>query len=833
MSENCAGDGGGLSVPGGTLHLDGTAVSQNRAANSNGKGGGIHVTSGGHVSATNTSVVLNSAYDGGGIYADGGSIDLNGSGFGWNNASHYGGGIYLGNDSTLRAADTAIGDVVSIFHYRNAAQWGGGIYAQDSTLEYNGGQISINQADTYGGGIFADNSDLELTGMTLGKSGRAPGNQLGTFGHYGAGMFLHNGSRAVLSNTTVVSNTFAASSVTYGGGAYVGSGSALTLTRSTVKDHYAPSPTGRGAGIVVDSGSLALVETQMVNNTAEGSGGAVYVVDGDVSAYDSTFRDGRAKTHGGAIYASNGSRVTIGASYATCDPLTEPCSSFYGNAADSDDDGVGTGGAIYVGDSILALSNTTLHRNSAVEGGAIYQTGLSARGKISNALVYSNTIGGAAGAGIRAYQGTFTMTHATLANNTGGDGFTGETTQAVHNSVAWGNSGGGFVGTFVESGCNIDQSGNVGVMEDPRFLHPGGGEDYRLRSDSPAIDLCSTHGVANDLDDVLRPRGSGYDAGAYEYPHGLSFTPDGAAVALPGASSTYTHTLTNTGAFADTFALTTHSTQGWTVTTDPASSITLGSGEATPVVVSVAIPTGMLSDTVDTAVVTATGGSDPTIESAVTDRTTVGFEPGAIFIADHTTTDALPGDYVYTHTLTNTGNHSDRFNLAFDSSLGWGSLDTSGPFDLESGASTRVTVTVTMPSDGIDQTDTSVVTATSEGGAGPVVVRDTTAAVACQAVTGASFDYAPKEPEVGETIAFEAEYAPPNVTAPVDYTWDFGGDSTKEGVTVTHSYAVSSTYAVTLTVSNACTSPAIDVIKNVTIVRPPTYIYLPVLVRNG
>jgi hypothetical protein len=50
---------------------------------------------------------------------------------------------------------------------------------------------------------------------------------------------------------------------------------------------------------------------------------------------------------------------------------------------------------------------------------------------------------------------------------------------------------------------------------DPRLV---GGTDFRLRSDSPAIDVgLSDPKVTHDADGVPRPRGAGYDLGAYEH----------------------------------------------------------------------------------------------------------------------------------------------------------------------------------------------------------------------------------------------------------------------------------------------------------------------------
>jgi PKD repeat protein len=53
----------------------------------------------------------------------------------------------------------------------------------------------------------------------------------------------------------------------------------------------------------------------------------------------------------------------------------------------------------------------------------------------------------------------------------------------------------------------------------------------------------------------------------------------------------------------------------------------------------------------------------------------------------------------------------------------------------------------------------------------------------------------------------------------------------KNGATVTHTYAISNTYWVTLAVSNECTSPAVEYVGSVRVVRT-SYIYLPLILRN-
>ena len=108
-----------------------------------------------------------------------------------------------------------------------------------------------------------------------------------------------------------------------------------------------------------------------------------------------------------------------------------------------------------------------------------------------------------------------TVTHATLANNTGGAGYSPASDQNfVFNTVIWGNTTAAF-GSLATAVCNIDQGGTAGPAIDPLFASPGAGENYRLLQGSPAIDACAA-GLPRDLVNVPRPIGALYDMGAYE-----------------------------------------------------------------------------------------------------------------------------------------------------------------------------------------------------------------------------------------------------------------------------------------------------------------------------
>ena len=506
--RNTAINGGGLYVnANSTVNFNGVMVNNHAAED----GGAIHMSStSGNVEINSTDIAGNTGRDGGGALVDGGNLLLTGPlRIETNTASRYGGAIAVRNSgaASIRASDGKI-EILE-----NQALGGGGAFFTNNvntfilyaTSSY-ALEIYLNTGGYFGGAGFADNTGyFDIYGQVEIHDNTAA---------IGGAFLLVGGSRIWFDDYATITSRLYNNIAQAGGAVYA-----------------INSPAVRFDGAVIGS--------ELGGNQATvGSGGAIYLLNSNLDAENTVFLNNQAAEHGGAIYAE-GSTLNIDTNLSTpalaaalaelesearsgssiqasaCNPLVKECSAFAGNIADSDANNAGLGGAIYLTESTMTLSQTHLHHNSAYYGGAIFQTGSSSASTVSNSLLHHNSVTYALGAGIRRSAGNFTLSHVTITDNSGGAGFSGQATSAS-NTIAWESGIAGFTLPPLSYACNIDSGGNAGPNIDPLFVNPAAGQDYHLRSGSPAIDVCPTGGAV-DIQNRPRPFGEGYDIGAYEF----------------------------------------------------------------------------------------------------------------------------------------------------------------------------------------------------------------------------------------------------------------------------------------------------------------------------
>jgi predicted outer membrane repeat protein len=507
LGKNTAVNGGGLFVDSGsTANFSGTIVNNHVDA----YGGAIYMSStSGNVEIYNSSANTNTAGNQGGVaFVNEGSLKLTGPlTLANNTAANYGGAIAVYNSGSVEI---------------NAS--GGKIEITDNQSLNSGGAFYMHNTNTFK--LYATNSyPLEIFENSAAVSG-------------GAGFADSSGLFDIYGQVEIYANSAAS-----GGAFYLSGGSKVWLDDyvTTAPQLYNNAAYNGGAIYADGSPSVrfdgAMVGSELGGNQATtGYGGALYLDSSTMTAQNTAFINNQAADHGGAVYAQNSSLTidanlnspaintlaerheeTLDGSFiqaSACDPLTRECSSFASNVADSDANETGAGGAIYLTNSTMEMKQTYLHHNEAYIGGAIYQTGSASSSYVNNTLIHHNSVANALGAGIRRSDGSFTLSHVTITDNSGGSGFSGTATSAS-NSIAWESIYPGFSTAPLSFACNIDNGAHAGPSIDPQFVSPGNAQNYHLLASSPAVDACHT-GEPVDLENYPRPMGAGYNMGAFE-----------------------------------------------------------------------------------------------------------------------------------------------------------------------------------------------------------------------------------------------------------------------------------------------------------------------------
>lgn len=553
------GGGGGLSNSG-TLSLAAVEVRGNTAEGYPG-GGGLRQTAGALTLATVTFSANQATYtsgSGGALVVEAGQVTGTAATLGPDN--------YAGNDGgglALIAAAAQVSLSQSAILSNTAADDGGGVE--------NRGLLNLDQSTllgntaygTLGGGGLNNNSAATtwITASTISH------NHAADSGGDGGGLLVYSGAVFVTDSTVGPGNI----ANDDGGGATVRAFSRLTLTNSHVVSNVTESTSnGSGAGLHNDEGTLVLDHTQVVGNidyggfggggirtnsdvgilgltilrngsvvrdnqTARGDGGGVFVFSGQLLVSDSAIEGNRAGRNGGglALNLFNASQelslsVTISNSLiANNSALTSTTS---------------RGGGIYQNGGQLDLINTTLSGNAAEEGGAL---------SVANADL--------------ARTAALTMTHVTVADNSGDAGVEVISGVAVARNSVFAQSGTpNCSGALISQGHNLENGASCALTaagdlpnRDPLLAaladNAGATWTHALQPGSPAIDQAdAAFCPALDQRGSARLAAGACDIGAYEYTAvDLRVTnTNQEALVIPGLAVTYTVRVVNVGAYA-------------------------------------------------------------------------------------------------------------------------------------------------------------------------------------------------------------------------------------------------------------------------------------------
>ncbi|BDI27967.1 hypothetical protein CCAX7_000180 [Capsulimonas corticalis] len=343
--------------------------------------------------------------------------------------------------------------------------------------------------------------------------------------------------------------------------------STVTISGLTIQNGMDSGGTG-GAGILVESGSLVLLNSTLANNIATGNGGAILNY-GTATVQNCTLSKNSAY-NGGGIYNYTYSGAGGNTALTKC-ALT-------GNSATINGGGIydytysgtggrtwltgctlsrnvagGNGGGVYNytysgSGGLAAFKNCALSNNSSVYGAGIYNYAYSGSGGVSTLNDCSLSGNAASGAG----GGVYNYTYA---------GSGGRST--LTDCILYGDPGGEIFGSIAATYCDI-QGGHVGagnINVNPQFINPGSG-NLTLKYTSPCIGAGTpVPGITNDLPGQARKTPPAI--GAYEGGSGMS---GHNVLALQNA---YTHSVVlwtlNGAKFTNGGLVTTTPQAGWNV----------------------------------------------------------------------------------------------------------------------------------------------------------------------------------------------------------------------------------------------------------------------------
>ena len=264
-----------------------------------------------------------------------------------NNASNYGGAIYIQADSSNK-----ISKITSSIFIDNHALNGGAVYVHSDKATIEGSTFTGNKADNDGAGIFVagDNCNLANSNFT-GSIARDDGSAI-----------YWEGNNGLIANVSCVGNRGISgidprdkSRSSSKGGTICLTGSDVTIKDSNFSNSYA----GFDGGALFITGNNDFVVNCVFNNCTshDENGGALYIIGNNTEIIACDFIDCNANLSGGAIYVE-GHDVSI------------DHSTFTGNGANLD------GAALYVAGDNGILSNSTFADNIAGDdGGAVYWEG--------------------------------------------------------------------------------------------------------------------------------------------------------------------------------------------------------------------------------------------------------------------------------------------------------------------------------------------------------------------------------------------------------------------------------------------------------------------------
>lgn len=380
ISNTAAASGGGVYANSATIlssNFEGNATQINFY-----EYGGGAVATFGTVNISDTLFINNTSLGyGGAVDASYGGGAIRNCRFERNQAAYSGGALYSIDDITLadsrftdnRATGSgggaSIHSAVSNSHFeRNQAGADGGgllLGAGDSgAATVSASSIISNVSGADGGGLYIYYDGRVIDTDIIGNVATEDGGGLYSW----SGIFAHD---LEISASSIISNNAATGS---GGGAYL-------ISTTTITDTLFQNNTAAGSGGGIYGSGVLLHKVRLFDNTSGGNGGGIRL------AYSSTLND---------VDISRNSAQAGGGFFLDAPENSYRTQSLTGRALTFEANAATTGGAIYVTNGQLSLTNARILTNTAALGGAMYLTStdqLAPRGVITvtNSCIVSNS----------------------------------------------------------------------------------------------------------------------------------------------------------------------------------------------------------------------------------------------------------------------------------------------------------------------------------------------------------------------------------------------------------------------------------------------------------
>ena len=269
--------------------------------------------------------------------------------------------------ASFQAAINAVNDTDDLPDVIRVAGYCGGSFTITKKLTLQGGWNFT--MDTLNPALFPTTIDggsagrvMKITGdiaptvenLTL-RNGSASGLGGGPSGKDAGGIVYIQDARATLNNVRMIGGSAA-----FGAGLYVDKLSAPIIQNSSIESGQAGE---RGGGLYAHNSSPELTNVKIINNTAK-AGGGVYLYKSEAKIVNSTISDNRA-TGSGSYLEVAGFNIRFS---------------------------VGNGGGVNFDESKASISGSTLERNSAKAGGAIFAD--NSPGSVTTSLLNNNIADG-------------------------------------------------------------------------------------------------------------------------------------------------------------------------------------------------------------------------------------------------------------------------------------------------------------------------------------------------------------------------------------------------------------------------------------------------------